>query len=66
MFLLVNNKIQKLIVKEKLISYLDNILAAVAVISHLLGFKNISENIFYNFNLLEGRGDFKKIKIKSK
>ena len=66
LFLLVNNKIQKLIVKEKLISYLDNILAAVAVISHLLGFKNISENIFYNFNLLEGRGDYKKIKIKNK
>ena len=44
LFLLVNNKIQKLIVKEKLISYLDNILAAVAVISNLLGFRNISMN----------------------
>ena len=66
LFLSVNKKIIKLILKENILSYLDNILATVAVISYLVGLKKIKKNLFYNFNPPSGRGDIKKIKLKNK
>ena len=54
------------IIKKHLEFYLDNILASLAVISNYLDLDNISENFFFNYNLPEGRGDYKYIKIKKK
>jgi len=46
--------------------YADNLPASLAVISNFLDLNNISEKFFLNYNLPEGRGDYKYIKINKK
>ena len=46
--------------------YLENILASIAVISNYLDLDNLNEKFFFNYNLPQGRGDHKYIKIKKK
>ena len=59
-------KSKNFIIKRNAEVYLDNILASLGVISNFLDLNNISEKFFFNFNLPEGRGDYKHIKINKK
>ena len=54
------------IIKRNVEVYVDSILASLAVISNCLDLDSISEKFFFNYNLLEGRGDYKYIKINKK
>ena len=45
---------------------LKNLLAAITVISIFKDIKTINKNIFYNYQIPYGRGDFSKIKINRK
>ena len=54
------------IIKKNLEFYIENILASLAVASNYLDLNNISEKFFFNYNLPEGRGDYKYIKINKK
>jgi len=58
--------LKNFIIKRNLEFYIENILASIAVISNYLDLENISEKIFFNYNLPQGRGDYKYIKIKKK
>ncbi len=60
------NKIKKFVIKYKLLPYLDNILATVAVFSIYFDIEKIKENIFSNFTIPVGRGDLIKVKLKNK
>ena len=53
-------------IKRNVEAYIDNILASLAVISIFLDIKNISKKFFFSYNLPEGRGDYKLIKINKK
>ena len=66
LFIKVKKRTKKFIIKNKLLPYLDNILATVAVISIYFDIKNIKENIFYNFPIPVGRGNLIKINLKNK
>ena len=57
---------RKFIVKRNVDIYADNILASLAVISSCLDLDNISKKLFFNYNLPEGRGDYKYVKINKK
>ena len=54
------------IIKKNLEFYVENILASLAVTSNYLDINNLSEKFFFNYNLPEGRGDYKYIKINKK
>ena len=45
---------------------LKNLLCAITVISIFKNIKNLNKNIFYDYEIPEGRGDFSKIKINKK
>ncbi len=62
----INGKIKKFIIKRNLEFYIENILASLGVISNYLDLDKISEKFFFNYNLPEGRGDYKYIKFKNK
>ncbi len=47
-------------------NHIQNLLAALTVISLFFDLKKISKNIFLNFKFPEGRGDFSKLKIEKK
>jgi len=57
---------RKFIIKRDKEVYVGNLLASLAVISNFLDLNNISEKFFLNYNLPEGRGDYKYIKILKK
>ena len=57
---------RKFIIKKNLEFYIENILASLAVISNYLDLNNVSEKFFFNYNLPDGRGDYKYIKIDNK
>ena len=59
-------KSKKFIIKRNIESYVENILAAIAVISDFLNLINLSEKLFFNYKLPDGRGDSKYIKINNK
>ena len=59
-------KSRNFIVKKNVEIYAYNILASLAVISNFLDLTNISNKFFYNFNVPEGRGDYKIVKINNK
>jgi len=59
-------KSKKFIIKKNIESYVENVLAAIAVISDFLNLVNLSEKLFFNYKLPEGRGDNKYIKINDK
>ena len=52
--------------KKNLEFYIENILASLAVASNYLDLNNISKKFFFNYNLPEGRGDYRYIKINKK
>ena len=54
------------IIKKNLEFYIENILASLAVASNYLDLNNISKKFFFNYNLPEGRGDYRCIKINKK
>ncbi len=62
----INGRSKNFIIKRNLEFYLENILASIAVISNYLDLDNINEKFFFNYNLPQGRGDHKYIKIKKK
>ena len=66
LILKINNNIKKFIIKERLKSYIVNILATIAVISNYTDVQSLKENFFYNFKISKGRGDFSKIKLNNK
>ena len=59
-------KSRNFIVKRNLESYVENMLASLAVISNYLNINIIRDKFFFNYNLPEGRGDYKYIKINKK
>ena len=62
----INGRSKKFLIKRNLEFYIENILASLAVISNYLDLNNINDKFFYNYNLPEGRGDYKYIKINKK
>ena len=54
------------IIKKNVEVYIDNILASLAVMSSFLDLKIISSKFFFNYNLPEGRGDYKLVKFNNK
>ncbi len=62
----INGKSKKFIIKKNLEFYIENILASLAVIYNYLELNKISEKFFFNYNLPEGRGDYKLIKVNKK
>ena len=62
----INGKSKNFIIKRNLEFYIENILASLAVIGNYLNLYDLSEKFFYNYNLPEGRGDYKNIKINKK
>ena len=59
-------KSRNFIIKKNLEIYVDNILASIAVITSFLDLKFISNKFFFNYNVPEGRGDSKIVKINNK
>jgi len=57
---------RKFIIKRDAEVYTGNLLASLAVISNFLDLNNISEKFFLNYNLPEGRGDYRCVKIHKK
>ncbi len=57
---------KKFIIKKNLETYVDNILASLAVISIFHDLKHINEKFFFNYNLPQGRGDQNNIIINGK
>jgi len=57
---------RKFIIKRNTEVYVDNILASLGIISNFLDLNNISEKFFLYYNLPEGRGDYKYVKIHKK
>ena len=62
----INGRSKNFIIKKNLEFYIENILASLAVISNYLDLNNISEKFFLNYNLPEGRGDYKYIRVNKK
>jgi len=62
----INGRSKKFVIKRNLEFYIENILASLAVISNYLDLNNINDKFFFNYNLPEGRGDYKYIKINKK
>ena len=63
---MIMNFTKKFIIKKNLETYVDNILASLAVISIFHDLKNINEKFFFNYNLPQGRGDQNNIIINEK
>tara|TARA_B100001250_G_scaffold386306_1_gene382711 strand:+ start:4902 stop:7745 length:2844 start_codon:yes stop_codon:yes gene_type:complete len=62
----INGKSKKFVIKKSLENHLDNILASLAVISNFIDLEYINKNLFFNYNLPQGRGDENNIKINKK
>ena len=60
------NKKKYFFISSNFENNIKNLLAAITVISIFKNIETLNKNIFYNFNILEGRGDISKIKIKKK
>ena len=61
-----NRIIKKFIIKKQFVEYIENILAALATLYSITDLRNIDQKVFFNFKQPEGRGNFKKIKLKNK
>ena len=59
-------KSKKFIIKKNVEIHVENILASLAVISNFSDLENLSEKLFFNYNLPQGRGDYSYIKINKK
>ena len=65
-YIKINNKIQKFLIDKDTILYIENILAAVAVISNYINLEDIHQKIFLNIKKPNGRGNQINLKINSK
>ena len=59
-------KLKNFIIKRNFEIYVENILASIAVVSNYLDINTIEDKFFLNYNIPEGRGDYKYIKINKK
>ncbi len=59
-------KSRNFLIRKNLEVHADNIIASLAVISNFLDIKIVSKKFFFNYNLPEGRGDYKLVKINNK
>ena len=66
LILKVNNITSVFIIDRHLKSYVENILASVAVISEYFDFKKINKKLFLNFKIPNARGNLCKVKLKNK
>ena len=66
LILKVNNIVSVFIINKHLKSYIENILASVAVISEYFNFEKIDEKLFFNFKIPNARGNLCKVKLKNK
>ena len=64
--IIVNNKKKSFFISSNFDSNIQNLLAAVTVISIFKDISKLGKNIFFDFKIPEGRGDISKIKIKNK
>ena len=62
----IQNKIKKFLVNEENYLYIDNILAALAVISNFIDIENLNNKLFLNFTIPNGRGNKINLKIGTK
>ena len=62
----VGNQKKYFFIKSNFENNIQNLLAAITVISIFKNIKELSSNIFYNVKILAGRGDISKLKIKKK
>ena len=65
-FLKINSKKYSFYSNSDSLNHIQNLLAALTSISLFYDLKNISKNIFLNYRIPDGRGDFSKIKFNSK
>ena len=62
----INDKKKYFLISDDFQNNIYNILSTIAVISVYKDIYKLDKNIFYNFKIPSGRGDFLKIKIKNK
>ena len=62
----VNSQKKYFFVSSNFENNLKNLLAAITVISIFKDIKTLNKNIFYNYQVPHGRGDFSKVKINGK
>ncbi len=62
----VDSKIKSFFISSNFESNIQNLLAAITIISIFKDIKKLHKNIFFDFKIPEGRGDISKIKIKNK
>ncbi len=62
----INGRSKNFIIKKNAEVYKENILASLAVMSNFLNLKIVSNKLFYNYNLPEGRGDYRIVKNNNK
>ena len=62
----INNKKKYFFIKYNFENNLKNLLATITIFSILNNVENLKKNIFYDFKILDGRGDINKIKIDKK
>ncbi len=64
LYISINKKNKKFIIKSKHKPYIHHMLASIAAISNFLDINEINKNIFDSFNLPKGRGNILQIKLK--
>ena len=65
-FIKINNQKKHFFISSNFENNLKNLLAAISVILIFKDIKTLNKNIFYNYQIPYGRGDFSKIKINRK
>jgi MurE/MurF fusion protein len=65
-YIRINNSKTYFFISNDFQNNIQNVLATLAVMNIFLDVSKISKNIFVNFQIPEGRGDFSKIKVNNK
>ena len=65
-FIKMNNIKKFFLISNNFQNNIYNILAAIAVMSIYINIINLNKNIFFNFRVPKGRGDFSKVKLNKK
>ena len=65
-FIKINNQKKHFFISSNFENNLKNLLAAISVILIFKDIKTLNKNIFYNYQIPYGRGDFSRIKINRK
>ncbi len=64
--IIANGELHKFQIQRNFKSYIHNILATIAVFSIYFDLNKINKKIFLNLKILNGRGDFSKVKFRKK